>query len=341
MHRKWCKYFFITSISFILLCGLIVYSVDPYQHYRQSKYFVDYDLKQRYLVPGFVRNYDYDTIIIGTSMTENFKPSEIKDKLNWNTIKLSMKGSFSNEQSTIMELALRKNKAKNIIYDFHFLSFDYNDITKRNIYGWYLYDDNKLNDLKYLINFANIKTSLSIFLKSFNKNKQLPLNRDKIFYWADTAVFGEKITLASYKLNEIVSNNYSDNMYKRMVNNFNNDLLSLIKKYPETNFYILQSPYSILNWDMINKQNNLDAYLKFKQYAAEELLKYPNVEFYDFHNVRNITFDLNNYKDRVHYGPWINSYMVDSIKTQKHKVTQNNYLEKIKDLKKQILEYEI
>ena len=82
---KKSKIFFIIFISVfvisaILLGSLVVY-VDPYFHYHAPIEGKNYIMKeQRYLNDGIVKNFDYDTAIFGSSMTECFCPSVLDAK---------------------------------------------------------------------------------------------------------------------------------------------------------------------------------------------------------------------------------------------------------------------
>lgn len=74
-----------TAFIFLFLGGAITINVlhDPLFQYRNpfgSKPFEDSDvyysfLNATYQVPGMAKNFDYDTLITGTSMTQNFDSS--------------------------------------------------------------------------------------------------------------------------------------------------------------------------------------------------------------------------------------------------------------------------
>ena len=68
-------------ISCSCIISVVVY-VDPFMHYHKpiiSKFFYSLD-NQRSQNDGIIKYFDYDAIITGTSMIENFKTSEF-DKL--------------------------------------------------------------------------------------------------------------------------------------------------------------------------------------------------------------------------------------------------------------------
>ncbi len=58
---------------------LLVWLVDPLFHFHKPFPFISYNLyDERYVNDGILRHFDYNTVIIGTSMAQNFKPSEVE-----------------------------------------------------------------------------------------------------------------------------------------------------------------------------------------------------------------------------------------------------------------------
>ena len=77
--RIWITLFFCVSCLIFLGMALFTYCYDPYSYYRIN----DEQLKVSSLPlsnPGIVRNADYDTVIVGSSVMQNFDP-KVVDKL--------------------------------------------------------------------------------------------------------------------------------------------------------------------------------------------------------------------------------------------------------------------
>jgi len=82
------KVILITLIALLPL-SLINYIIDPYQFYRKPVLYKPvYFNDQRYQNPGLARSQDYSLAIVGTSMTDNFLPSYVENKLDSKTVKL-------------------------------------------------------------------------------------------------------------------------------------------------------------------------------------------------------------------------------------------------------------
>ena len=75
--RKWLRIFLFILAGFMLFCGIFVIVVDPYFHYHAPLKNVAYTInEERYMNYGIIKNFEYDAMITGTSLTENFKTSE-------------------------------------------------------------------------------------------------------------------------------------------------------------------------------------------------------------------------------------------------------------------------
>ena len=153
--KKW----FITCMA--ALAGAIVLMVfvfwifDPYFHFHKPFSFVSYRLyDERYINDGISRHFDYDTIITGTSMAQNFKTSEADVLFGVKSVKETFSGAGYRELSENLDRALRRNKdLKTVIWtmDANSILRD-KDYTEYDGYPTYLYDDNPWNDVSYVFN---------------------------------------------------------------------------------------------------------------------------------------------------------------------------------------------
>lgn len=91
--------------------------------------------------------------------TENFLPSEVDKALGGHTLKLSMRGSTSDEQFEIAALALQTGKVKSVIWGIDYFALKKKSIQDDDMYTFqdYLYDDYLLNDYNYWFSFTIYK----------------------------------------------------------------------------------------------------------------------------------------------------------------------------------------
>lgn len=85
-------------ILILVLTAVTVIIIDPYFHYHKPISFVSYKLSnQRYINDGIVKHFNYDAVITGTSMTENFKSSQFDKLFNVNSVKVPFQLQFDNK----------------------------------------------------------------------------------------------------------------------------------------------------------------------------------------------------------------------------------------------------
>ena len=93
-----------------LFAGALVVLVDPFFHYHKPlkgfPYQVDNQLSQN---PGMAKNMEYDSVILGSSMTVNFNTNWFEELMGLNTIKLSYSAAFPKDQANIMEIVFENN----------------------------------------------------------------------------------------------------------------------------------------------------------------------------------------------------------------------------------------
>lgn len=109
--------------------------------------------------------------------------------------------------------------------------------------------------------------------------------------------------------------------------NVRQNVTALAKEYPDVTFYCFVPPYSIVWWKDRMEEGRLYSFLEAEQIIVEEILQCPNIKLYSFNNRRDITTDLSNYRDAVHYGDWINSRMLQWMHDGEDLLTENNYRE--------------
>ena len=96
--------------------GFLVYQVDPYIHYHAphvDRYFYSLD-NQRSQNDGISKHFEYDAMITGTSMTENFRTSEMDEIFGCHSIKVPFSGGSFKEINDNVTKALEANNPDDI-----------------------------------------------------------------------------------------------------------------------------------------------------------------------------------------------------------------------------------
>lgn len=297
-------------ISFIVI--IFNYKQDPFQIYNQDKFFIKGD--ERFSNIGLAKHQKFDSIILGTSMSENFDLSSLNEKFNGEFLSLTMRGSKLYEQILLLKLALNNNKnIKRVILD---LNDDAILAKKDEIHEFYtmplyLYDKNYINDLKYLLNIDTLDKSLRKIIQKKSKAGIYQKDPYKIKGWFNGS---KKEFPLKYKQMPTSVLDYSSKVddYK---DNLDSNLFEIVKQYNDIQFIFYFPPYSILEHyvNNVRMQQKLQDFLYIKEYIVVNALKYKNIKIYDFQVDDEIIFDKAFYKDRKHFHPMINKKIAEAI----------------------------
>ena len=109
--KKWILIWIVSAVVAVLLIGIFNFATDPFQQYGKTnthRVYFDNE-KERYLNPGLAKTYKYDSILVGSSMTENFLISDLQKMMN-NPIKFCLSGASAQEIQITLNTALSANK---------------------------------------------------------------------------------------------------------------------------------------------------------------------------------------------------------------------------------------
>lgn len=337
MYKFKIKLFLIISILGIVSVGLFNYIIDPFEQYRKMTIVPMKYGRGRYVMPGMLKLYKYNSLIVGSSMTQNFNNSDVKNILGFvNPIKLTIGGAGDYELKNLMDIAFKYQKIKQVLYCIEtggFAGSVDEEFGGKGSTPLYLYDNNYLNDYKYLLNMDNFIYSLGLAImpylsKSYLKNPQLQY--DTMFQWQQNhindfhkqnVIDGYNSAIKDKKAGMAIAKKSKFEILKR---NFNINFLPRIKKYKDVEFILFYPPRPIIRYVTMNKFGYLDDALEFKKYIFNTLSKYKNVKIYDFNIARDITYNISLYKDTSHYTKKINKWILEQIKLDNYRITNKN-----------------
>lgn len=333
--ETWVKGFLILVISFLAFTASSVALIDPYMHYHYPKtdqFYYPLD-NPRSITDGIIKHFPYDAIITGSSMTENFRTSEAEELWGGTFIKIPIPGASYKEINDNLEVALRTNPDVRLVIrgldTSRFL--DEKDDMRLNPeeYPTYLYDDNLLNDVKYLLNWnAILKGVIPILLDKMSPGFEPGLMSFDMYRRWKTSI--------RYGLHEIFPEGVSckepgepvylaEGMEEQIRENIRQNVTELAEEYPDVTFYLFFTPYSIRWWKGKVESGMIYRQLQAEKIIIQELLKCENIKIYSFNNLTGIVTDLNNYRDSGHYGEWINSMMLQYMHEGRGLLTMDNY----------------
>lgn len=331
-------------ILFILGVIITVVLIDPFFHYhkplKKISYFMDRG-QQRYMNDGIVKNFEYDSIIVGTSMMENFKSSQFDNLFNSKSIKVPFSGGSYREINNIVDVSLKnKRDIKYILrgLDYGKIGEEYSKMSYGN-YPTYLYDDNILNDYKYILSKGAFFQSLINLIKSLKSKENI--NFDEYSSWRNKES-GRDVVLRTYKRDENKKEEEKLTLQEIEIvrENIEKNVLDLPKKYSDVKFIYFITPYSIVYWDSINQSGDILKQLEAEKIMIEMILEIPNIELYSFFNNYELITDLNNYTDAGHYNYKINDKILEWISRKEYRLTKENYKKYLEENKEFYLNYD-
>lgn len=337
-YKKFILRFAIMLIAVATLVGSFVYIVDPLQFYRKATWYSPiYSWHERYQNPGLARNYEYDTIIIGTSMTENFLPTEVGKTLGGaQVMKLSMEGSTAIEHRMIADVAIRTGQVKRVLWGLDYFSL--RQYPSDEEFPYYLYDTNPFNDYKYIFNESNIESAIDN-LKNDADEESRKRKLERLNNWDKMVKYGKDRVIPFWEKASISEQGFSTNedSLESVQNSFNTYIVSLVKAHPEIEFIFYYPPYSVLRQQVwyITNPARYDNQLAMKRYMFEQLSAFPNVSIHEFQTDSSITYNLDQYKDLSHHSGQINQLIIEQIVAGTHLVTKDNLEASIDLMRKQ------
>lgn len=293
----------------VALVALVVY-VDPFFHYhsplKKFPYLVDNQLSQN---PGMAAHMQYDSVILGSSMTVNFQTDWFAELMDLKTLKLSYSSAFPKDQANIMDVIFQSsNEVKKVFLGIDVITYTGEVEETKYPLPQYLYDKNIPNDIQYVLNKDVI---LNYILRPIADPEPTNLSNVYASWWTDD-YYSEQWVLHNYTSSERISQVTPTDAYaKAAEKNLAANICPYIEANRDTRFVIFFPPYSILFWNDVLQENHLQATLEEYRYIANRLNDYDNVEVYFFPDREEIICDLNNYADYSHYHPRFNRYMAE------------------------------
>lgn len=323
------KWLIICAVTvFVLLAGVagMVIYVDPFFQYHAPlsdfPYLVDNQLSQN---PGMAKHLEYDSVILGSSMTVNFNTHWFEELLGLHAVKLNYSGAYPKDQANIMDIIFDSpNQVGAVFLGVDVMTYTGDvDETKYPIPD-YLYDDNYINDIKYLFNKDVV---LNYILRPMADPDKTDLSTVYASWWTDE-YYNIQWVMHNYESPESVAEETPEDAYlDRVEANLSANLCPYIEQNPDTDFYIFFPPYSILYWNDVICENHLEATFAEYEYITDRLLAYDNVRIFFFPDMEEVVTDLNNYADYSHYHSDINRYMTQCFADGSQEIASGEQME--------------
>lgn len=310
--KKWLTSFLCVFLAAAMLVGIAVWLVDPFYQfrYRENSYIKNTAM---FFGPGLVKNYDYDTLLLGSSMCQNFHMDVMRSELNCEPIHVGIGGIGLDEILDYIALSEKVGRCEN-----YYIGLDQYMLATPQKFNTpeHLFRDDPLAVLRYMFSYevcfrylplGMAMTAVSATGVELPGKFQRAMDIDYLGNWENDFTYGADFVIrrfidASYSVSEVEL----DGLSQRMKENAD----KLFQNLPgdKSRYHIFFPPYSVLFWSDAAQKGYFEEYQDAKRYVLQRAEEY-GIEVYDF-QAQDFVSDLNIYKDSTHYGSQINDWMV-------------------------------
>jgi hypothetical protein len=356
--------FIAVALAVLLSAAALNFAVDPLQLFRPASFYPPlYSNDSRMQDAGLIRSQNFDAVFMGTSLAIHFRQSDIDRALGVHSLKLSMTGSNSHEQSFVLASALARHP-KRVIWEMDDWIFRNAPEVDADVYlPADLYRRNVRGIAPYLFSAAMTRESLWALLRSIPPLRSITmrLTNGVLFKFSLPAVddinmltpgfdvagtynahkaMAEFVDITSPARRASLAEGYDTEAMKR---NFERDAIGLIENNPDVTFDIYFPPYSILQWVAMRDASpaTLAIVYDFTAFVAQRLAQFPNARLHDFREAADITHDLGNYMDVIHHSPKVDSRILSMLGSDQYVVDRTDPTASLQRLKAQVEAYRV
>lgn len=305
----------------------VIYFYDPLQLFSE-KYPGYYSVDTRLAAKRVIQNYDFDSVIIGTSMADRSDPKELKDG---KYINISWLNSLVSEREYQLKYLLKHKSIKNVVMSldgFWETSGHEQEYLKLYIQGY--------NIIPFYFYFKGL-VPYKCFAKFSKSDECIGSNKIDYYDMRYDYKYNEKYVFNEKDFENILDDNKNKGYVSYSKEYLQKSIIDIVKGNPNVTFHMFIPPYSTLWFKQVDLQNEV----KILKEIISELNPYKNVKIYIFYN-EDFVDNLNNYfKDIHHYEPWINSRINKAINEGTNIITKENMDEYFDKFTKKVENYDI
>lgn len=326
--RKSLKILLIMILAELFLVAAIVWVFDPFYQYHAPFFGMQAVLNDRdNQVAGTIRNFQYDSVLAGSSVAENFDSAFLDAAYDCDTLKIIRASGSVADLLYYLEQAEERQELKNVFWCLDV--FALNASTEVTLYGEdiprYLHTESILDDLPYLYNKEILLEKIPYMLACSYQGRN---TGGHAYDWSRGKEFSAAKAMQAYDRDSIavpeIVEQRDVNETKELIAENIRLLTGQVEAHPEIQYRFIFPPYSLLWWDCAYVNGELEERFYILEQTLSALLAYENVELYYFQSQEEIVCNLDNYMDMIHYSPEINQYMLERMAAGENRVTLEN-----------------
>ena len=336
--------FAVRSVALLAAVIGVVILFDPFYRYHAPLPGLKAVLSDKeYQCVGTLRNFDYDALIVGSSVCENYNNHWFDEGFGCTAIKAIRSYGATADLCYLLDKAYESHELKYVFYniDPSSLSASTEPTYEATNCPMYLYDRSFFNDYPYWLNKGVLLEKIPYMLAY-----SLIGNYDEgdSYNWAQWKYFGQDLAIGMYtRLPDVKQMQPENTNAEELAGNIAL-LTAQVEAHPDTTFKFFFSPYTMLWWDNAYRNGERDAVIYNETQAIGALLAYDNAEIYFYQDDEDIITDLDNYMDMIHFSKDINYDIYDKLAKGEGRLTEENYtkrLEQMRTLSERIVQEDI
>jgi len=281
------------------------YVYDPFQFYRlHAGESPRFSQNERYQNPGLLRHLDYDTIVVGSSISQNFSP-EMFAGAGWNLLNVTASGSGSYLHRLIIDAALAQGKAKRVLRELRYGNFSggVKYVNQERALPDFLYQGTLERPFQYLLSLDLLEKSWQV---ASGTDDRVPLELVHAWYPQQKFKFGTLHYLREYRINcqgfdpvQEMLRTQPSQLEPGAAEALRENLEVQLQRFPDVEFIAYYPPISYLNGygDRTVFRNRM----AFRRATFELAKRYPNFQVYDFSILEDVVDKPYRFKDPLHF----------------------------------------
>ncbi len=318
----------------LAVIAVLVWLADPFYQYHAPFLGLQAVLNDREnQMLGTIRNFQYDSLLVGSSVAENFDTDWLNAAYDCNALKaIRASGSMADLLYYVEEA--EEHNIRNIFWCLDIFAMNGSpEVQLHNNIPRYLLTETPLDDIPYLYNKEILLEKIPAMIVS----SIMGINTGgKAYNWAEGKNFSAEGAMRWYDRPQAPEGNVAQKSPESCTGTVQENIKMLsaqIEEHPEIQYRFLIPPYSMLWWDCawINGEEEERFYIL--EETLPMLLAFDNVEVYYFQNNRDIICNLDNYMDMIHYSPEVNQFMLEQMQAGSCRLTEENWEEILADMR--------
>ena len=267
------------------------------------------------------RKMDYDSVFLGSSLSTNFRCSQLDQLFGCRSMKFAFSGAWLRHSAFMLDYCSKYRRLKMVVMDFEPLLM----VPMQDEFPFDLYHAKNMPIANYF-SFDELKPALQKLLRPGTIRK---VSRDGYASWSHRLEIGRSGIVKELLAMTARQPEQRDNkrQYRTAFDEFERYLLPALERHSDVKVLLFFPPRSIMSYSPVS----IDDYCRLKLHVVEKLLSLPNVEIFDFQTAAWV-LDLDSYGDTWHYKAAVNDWMLEKMKAGEYRLTAENYSAKCQEL---------